>query len=112
MSLKRKTIALILVSIALIGLLTLFGCKKKETPPQPPTETDMTSMTEEKDMPAKTEVVETIAQKTCPITGKPIDKSVFVEYNGQKVYFCCPECKAEFAKDPDKYIANLPQFQE
>ncbi len=43
--------------------------------------------------------------------GNPIDKSVFTEYKGKKVYFCCPACIEEFNKDPDKYIAQLPQFK-
>jgi YHS domain-containing protein len=44
--------------------------------------------------------------------GNPIDKDVFVEYKGKKVYFCCPSCKGEFEKDPEKYISKLPQFQK
>ena len=50
-------------------------------------------------------------QTICPIMGNPIDKSVFTEYKGKKVYFCCPACIEEFNKDPDKYIAQLPQFK-
>ncbi len=49
-------------------------------------------------------------QTTCPVRGDPIDKSVFTEYQGKKVYFCCNSCIAEFQKDPQKYIARLPQF--
>jgi YHS domain-containing protein len=44
------------------------------------------------------------AQEVCPITGKKIDKSVYVDYEGKRVYFCCPGCKATFSKDPDKYV--------
>jgi YHS domain-containing protein len=50
-------------------------------------------------------------QTMCPIMdGNKIDKNVFVEYKGKKVYFCCSSCKATFEKDPEKYIAKLPQF--
>ena len=52
-----------------------------------------------------------IEQTTCPIMdGNKIDKNVFVEYKGKKVYFCCADCKAAFEKEPEKYIAKLPQF--
>ncbi len=47
------------------------------------------------------------AQVTCPVTGKPIDKKVFIEHNGEKVYFCCPDCAPKFKKDPKKYAAKL-----
>ncbi|HBG26482.1 MAG TPA: YHS domain-containing protein [Phycisphaerales bacterium] len=40
----------------------------------------------------------------------PIDKNVFVEYQGKKVYFCCEQCKGEFEKNPEKYLDKLPQF--
>jgi YHS domain-containing protein len=49
-------------------------------------------------------------QTTCPVMGGPIDKSIFVEYKGKKVYFCCNGCIAPFQKEPEKYIAKLPQF--
>jgi YHS domain-containing protein len=44
--------------------------------------------------------------------GNPINKDIFVEYEGKKVYFCCPECKGKFNADPEKYIAKLPQFKK
>ncbi|MGL4464656.1 MAG: hypothetical protein ACRC1K_21090 [Planctomycetia bacterium] len=46
-------------------------------------------------------------QTTCPISGKPIDVSVKAEHDGKKVYFCCPGCPPEFAKDPKKYAEKL-----
>jgi len=51
-------------------------------------------------------------QTVCPVMGNPIDPAVFVEYQGKKVYFCCRGCDKEFMKDPQKYLARLPQFQE
>jgi len=51
-------------------------------------------------------------QTVCPVMkGQPIDKTIFVEYQGQKVYFCCESCKASFEKEPAKYLAELPQFK-
>jgi len=51
-------------------------------------------------------------QTICPVMSNPINKDVFVEYQGKKVYFCCPECKAKFNADPEKFIAKLPQFKQ
>jgi YHS domain-containing protein len=43
---------------------------------------------------------------TCPVSGKEIKKSDASgshEYNGKTYYFCCPNCKEKFLKDPAKY---------
>lgn len=51
-------------------------------------------------------------QTTCPVMeGNPIDKNLFVEYKGKKVYFCCNTCVELFNKDPEKYVSKLPQFK-
>ena len=46
-------------------------------------------------------------QEVCPISGKAINKAVFAEYDGKRVYFCCADCPAEFVKDPAKYVKKL-----
>lgn len=46
-------------------------------------------------------------QTTCPVSGEKIDKTVHVDYQGQRVYFCCNKCPAEFRKDPEKYFAKI-----
>ena len=73
-----------LLAIAASVMLIIAGCKKQPT----------------------------ILQKTCPVMGSPIDKNIFVEYKGKKVYFCCKACPEKFLADPNKYIAKLPQFQQ
>ena len=46
-------------------------------------------------------------QKTCPVTGDPVDKSVFVDYQGKRIYFCCASCKTDFGKEPEKYLKKI-----
>ena len=62
-------------------------------------------------MPAK-KIAAAAEQTTCPIMEMAIDKKVFVEYKGKKVYFCCPGCEDKFEKEPAKYVAKLPQFKK
>ena len=52
-----------------------------------------------------------IEQKICPVMGNPIDKNIFIEYKGKKVYFCCPGCDKIFNENPEKYLDKLPQFK-
>ena len=50
-------------------------------------------------------------QTVCPVLeGNPINREIFADYQGQRVYFCCASCKASFLEAPKKYLARLPQF--
>jgi uncharacterized membrane protein/mono/diheme cytochrome c family protein/YHS domain-containing protein len=48
----------------------------------------------------------------CPVSGKPIDPSKTVLYEGLLVAFCCDDCKATFEKDPTPYLAKLDHQKE
>ncbi len=48
-------------------------------------------------------------QTACPVTGKPIDKSVVTNYEGRRIYFADSAAMATFAKEPAKYLAVLDQ---
>jgi len=61
----------------------------------------------------KAQVAAVTEQTTCPVmAGNPINKEIFVEYEGKKVYFCCKGCEDTFLADPAQYVAKLPQFQD
>jgi Cu(I)/Ag(I) efflux system membrane fusion protein len=61
--------------------------------------------------PEKTTAAKPGEQTLCPVMDNPINKDVFVEYKGKKVYFCCPGCDDAFLKEPEKYLDKLPQFK-
>jgi YHS domain-containing protein len=46
-------------------------------------------------------------QRHCPVMGGEINKDVYVDYRGQRIYFCCMSCKSEFSKNPEKYMKKL-----
>ncbi|NQT20547.1 MAG: hypothetical protein HQ592_12640, partial [Planctomycetes bacterium] len=46
-------------------------------------------------------------QTTCPVMGGKINKELFVDHGGKRIYLCCPGCEAAVKKDPAKYIAKL-----
>ncbi len=88
-----KLLALVVIALAMV---TVVGCKKKTA--------DKTAT------PPETGKVE---QTVCPVmAGNPIDKNIFVEYKGKRVYFCCADCKAKFEANPEKYLDKLPQFKD
>jgi membrane fusion protein, copper/silver efflux system len=108
MNTKNRTIlaTTVLAGFLLAGLFLLEGCKKKEAPAPPPTEANKPAAVTK----AKEATVAAIEQTTCPVLAAPIDKNVFTEYKGKKVYFCCADCKKAFELDPEKYVSKLPQF--
>jgi len=109
---NTRKISLVIV-VLLAGLFMLNGCKKSE-PTSAETSTmkmeghDHTAMAEK----AADEVAAATEQTTCPVMGGPINKSIFVEYEGKKVYFCCEPCKEKFEANPEQYVAKLPQFKQ
>jgi len=48
-----------------------------------------------------------IQQKSCPVTGEPINASVYTDYQGKRIYFCCAACEKKFLKSPDQYLKKL-----
>jgi YHS domain-containing protein len=48
-------------------------------------------------------------QTVCPVLGGNINKQVYADYKGKRVYFCCEGCDTEFKKDPEKYMKKLQE---
>lgn len=46
-------------------------------------------------------------QTLCPVMGNKINKSVFVDYQGKRIYFCCPGCIAAFKQNPEKCLKKM-----
>jgi len=127
----KKIGNLLLATVAITAIVLFGGCKKKEQPAPKPanaptlekaektaakaaeeTKKAATDVAEETKKTAE-KVVAEVEQTMCPIMdGNKIDKNIFKEYKGKKVYFCCADCKAKFEADPEKYLVKLPQFKE
>ncbi len=109
---KKINAMFIVTSLLLVGLIMLNGCKKSEpTPSDTTAETMQGEHAAMMDKPAEA-VAAVLEQTTCPIMGTAINKALFTEYKGKKVYFCCPGCEDKFKEEPEKYIAKLPQFKQ
>ena len=47
-------------------------------------------------------------QETCPVLGSKLqNKDVYVDYEGKRIYFCCPGCDVKFLENPDKYLKEM-----
>ncbi len=49
-------------------------------------------------------------QTTCPVMNGSIIKELSADYKGERIYFCCAACPAEFAKDPEKYLKKMKEM--
>lgn len=46
-------------------------------------------------------------QATCPVMGGKINKNIFVDAKGCRIYVCCKGCLDPIKADPDKYIEKI-----
>jgi len=46
-------------------------------------------------------------QTFCPIEGGKVNKNLYTDYQGRRIYFCCPDCPGAFKKNPEKYVKKL-----
>ncbi len=48
------------------------------------------------------------AQTTCPVMeGNEINKELYADVDGKRIYVCCGGCIAKIKEDPKKYIKKL-----
>jgi YHS domain-containing protein len=46
-------------------------------------------------------------QTKCPVLGGNVDKKMYADYKGYRIYFCCKGCDEEFKKNPEKYLEKM-----
>ncbi|MCI5168088.1 MAG: YHS domain-containing protein [Candidatus Electrothrix sp. GM3_4] len=46
-------------------------------------------------------------QTKCPVMGGKINKEIYADYQGKRIYFCCAACPSQFNADPEKYLAKM-----
>jgi YHS domain-containing protein len=47
-------------------------------------------------------------QKTCPVSGETLeDRTVYSNFEGRRIYFCCQKCRDKFDNDPQEYLKKM-----
>lgn len=46
-------------------------------------------------------------QTLCPVMRGPINKQIYADYGGKRIYFCCGGCLPAFKENPEKYMKVL-----
>ena len=53
-----------------------------------------------------------VSQKTCPVMGGTINRDLYVEQDGKRIYVCCAGCLETVEKEFNKQVARLEQLGE
>jgi len=46
-------------------------------------------------------------QTVCPVMGGAVNKEMYADVKGRRIYVCCPGCIPTIEKNPEKYIKKL-----
>ena len=106
------------LALTAIAALSLVGCSQGPPASSTPAATDATTKTDATaaKMPEGFEKLSAadqtaaLAQKICPVSGEKLGEMgtpFKVTVKGRDVFLCCPSCKEDLEKDPDKYLAKL-----
>lgn len=89
---KQSMPALAVMLVAAVAVAFAFGCGREQESQEPPT-----GSTQEAGL----------AQTTCPVMGGAINKDLFFDYEGKRIYVCCEGCLGKVEEDPEKYVKQL-----
>jgi len=56
------------------------------------------------------ESADLVPQSTCPVMGGSINKELYVDKNGKRIYMCCEACREKLETDFEKYEAKLKEM--
>ena len=57
----------------------------------------------------KGKLIEFKEQTVCPVMGGKINKDIYTDIQGQRVYHCCAGCKEPMETEPDKYFKKAAE---
>lgn len=126
-----RSIRLIALLAAVVGFVWLFGCEESQRAPKqspgPATPTGVSTNSDVKNAEPKKDEGTTseelsaedkemvAAQKVCPVSGKELGSMgplIKMVVKGETIFLCCPDCKKEVEKNPDKYIAKVAELKK
>ncbi len=95
-----KTLPMVLVLWVMVIGLMIISCAEEEKSPQ---KVEEVATAEAGSQAPK-------AQTTDAFSGNPINKNVYADYQGKRIYFCCENSKRQFENDSEKYIKKFREL--
>ena len=50
-----------------------------------------------------------VKQTQCPVMGGEINKDIYVDVEGKRIYLCCRGCEEAIKKEPLKYLQQMKE---
>ena len=91
------------ICLLLVTGLLIVGCEKEESQTAEPVAVE--TIQAAKEQPATASAGQ--AQTVCPLMGGKINKAIYADYDGNRIYFCCAGCIDSFNKEPAKYVKQM-----
>jgi len=101
---RRITNAIRVVGLLALGLILVAGCGREEASTAGGAAFPVTGQAARQ---AAATGESQIAQRLCPVMGGQIDRKIYLDYSGRRVYFCCQMCVQTFNREPQKYLEKL-----
>lgn len=83
----------ILLACICAAVITNISCTKSE-PDRPKSGS----------VPSGTSLSTSKIQTVDAVSGKPINRAVFTDHQGKRIYFCCDQSRLDFRNNPKKYL--------
>jgi YHS domain-containing protein len=96
----RKVLPVFLVLGFVVMGLMIISCAEEEKSPKKVEEVATQDVTSKA---PKT-------QTTDAFSGNPINRNIYADYQGKRIYFCCANSKKQFENDPERYIAKFREL--
>lgn len=98
----RKSTAMILTAGIMVSVVLVQASKV-----EPASDHKTVSKSEKNHSSTEKSPKQLSVQTTCPVMGGKINKGLYAEHEGKRVYFCCGGCSSSFKKNPEKYLKKL-----
>jgi YHS domain-containing protein len=49
---------------------------------------------------------------TCPVMGGKVNRDLYVDYEGKRIYLCCEACIGKVKQNPERYLRKLEELGE
>ncbi len=103
-----KTMVIVALSVGMLALLA--GCGGQHDP-EPGHEHHMAAPVGHEGH-GHAEGAELEPQATCPIMGGAVNRELYVDHDGKRIYVCCQACLAAVSANPGAALEKLAELGE
>ncbi len=104
-----KTLA---IAVLLIGALALVGCGGNGQPDPATGHEHHRDAVADHSGDDHAQGAELKPQENCPIMGSAVNRDLYVDHEGKRIYVCCPPCLATVRANPAAALRKLAELGE